>query len=97
MIKFAVTRPNVRKEAIEGGLKLLDWAGDKYMSNYGLKISPDMIQTNCRVLAPPGVQFGANKVERPGYAGRWRLDGKQFLLANAKPLKSWGVCVMNHG
>ena len=94
MIKFAVTKPAERRRGIEGGLKLLDWANDKYLSNYGLKINPQMLQTQARLLNPPIVQFGKGKQE-PRYSGRWRLDGTQFLTPNKNELKSWGVCIMN--
>ena len=94
MIKFAVTRPKERREGIEGGLALLNWAEDPYIKNYGLKISTDMLETQARLLAPPVVQF-AKTQQKPGYSGRWRLDGQQFLLPNKHDLVHWGVCIIN--
>ena len=96
MIKFAVTRPKERLESINHGLKALDWAGDVWHANYGLKINPNMITTNARVLEPPKVAFRGSVAE-PKYSGRWDLKGKVFLEGNTMPLKSWGVCIMKGG
>ena len=95
MIKFAVGRPAERKTGIEKGLKLLNWAGDKYLNGYQMKIQDTMLQTAARVLPPPTLEFGGKKMEKPMYSGRWRLDGKQFYSPNKEPLVSWGVCVCN--
>lgn len=92
MIKFAVTRPDVRKLDIEEGIKTLGWKEDLFLKNYGLDISPNMIETNARVLPPPTVQFNGNATVSPGTSGRWDLRGpRKFLLANTEPLQSWGV------
>ena len=95
MIKYAATRPTERLTSINNGLKLLNWAADKYLANYGMTISPTMIKTQARLLTPPEVQF-AKSVEKPGYSGRWRLDGKVFYQPNTDPLKHWGVAIMNN-
>ena len=57
MIKFAVTRPDKRKQDIQNGLNMLKWGTDPYLKNYGLKISPTMVQTKARLLPAPVVQF----------------------------------------
>ena len=95
MIKFAVTRPEQRKQTIEGGLRLLDWAGDPFLKGYGLQVQPTMLETQARLLPPPTLEFGRKKLEKPMYSGRWRLDGKQFYIANPIQLESWGVCIFN--
>jgi len=97
MIKFAVTRPAQRKESIQDGLRLLDWQHDPYLQNYGLKIDPNMLTTQARVLNPPQVLYGKNQTAAPGYSGRWDLRGKVFLNGNPAPLTSWGVCVIGQG
>lgn len=94
MIKFAVSRPQERREAIEKGLTMLDWKNDPFLSNYGLKIDPNMIKTEARILNPPEVQY-KGAIAKPGFSGRWDLRGKTFLTNNgATGLVSWGVCVM---
>lgn len=44
MIKFAVTRPEERMKDIETGIGTLKWNEDIYLKNYGLTISPRMIE-----------------------------------------------------
>lgn len=90
MIKFAVSKPDIRLKAINEGKSWLNWGSDPYLTRYGLKISPDPIKTNARILPPPTVKFG-NKVENPGTKGRWDLRNKTFLTGNPHELVSWGV------
>lgn len=49
MIKFAVTRPDVRMNDIQAGIKTLNWTGDEMLQKYGLSINPNMIE----VQSPP--------------------------------------------
>ena len=97
MIKFAVSRPPVRREGIKVGLKLLNWEEDQMLKGYGLKIDPEMLKTNARVLDPPEVLFAKGATAKPLYSGRWDLRGKVFLNPNTTPLKSWGICVIVQG
>lgn len=92
MIKFAVSPPATRLAAINEGKSWLNWGSDKYLNNYGLRINPEPIKTNARILPPPGIRFG-NKVEQPGTRGRWDLKGKTFLSGNPTELVSWGIGV----
>ena len=93
MIKFAVAPPHKRKEAMEKGKAMLNWQNDMFLKNYNMQIDSDTIKTNARLLPPPGIEFGGNKVEQPGTKGRWDLRGKKFFLPNPKSneLKSWGI------
>lgn len=81
MIKFAVTPPAVRWEAIDHGLKMLNWAQDPYLNNYGLKIDSNRIQVQAKLLQNAKVGFGQGssnpKDVDPKTDGRWRLDGKK--------------------
>ncbi|KEF61906.1 uncharacterized protein A1O9_03478 [Exophiala aquamarina CBS 119918] len=92
MIKFAVSPPATRLKAINEGKSWLNWENDQYLKNYGLKISSQHIQTNARILPPPGIKFG-NRVEQPGTKGRWDLKGKTFLAGNPTELVAWGIGV----
>ena len=96
MIKFAVSPPSARLKAINQGKDMLDWAGDKFLQNYGLKMAKDQIRSNARLLPAPGVKFG-NKTEQPGTKGRWDLRGKTFHTPNPQELLAWGVGVFGHG
>ncbi|KAL6245196.1 Protein argonaute [Rhinocladiella similis] len=90
MIKFAVSPPQARLQAINEGKSWLNWDGDSYLKNYGLRINPDPIKTTARILPAPGVKF-ANKTQQPGTKGRWDLRGCKFLNRNPQELVSWGV------
>ena len=94
MIKFAVSRPPDRRAAIKAGIDLLNWPGDPMLNGYGLKIAPDMLKTQARILEPPEVQF-LGGTAKPMYSGRWDLRGKKFSKPNPARLKSWGICVLN--
>ena len=95
MIKFAVSRPAQRKQAIDHGLSMLNWAGDPILKNYGMKVNPNMVQTSARILDPPEVLFAKGATAKPMFSGRWDLRGKVFLKSNDKPLKSWAVLVLS--
>lgn len=95
MIKFAVSRPPIRKAAIDHGLSMLNWQQDQFLQKYGLKIDPQMLSTKARVLDPPEVLFAKNTTAKPMYTGRWDLRGKVFFKPNEHALKSWGVCVLS--
>ncbi|CCU74167.1 argonaute/ago1/eukaryotic translation initiation factor 2c [Blumeria hordei DH14] len=94
MIKFAVSRPKDRTIAIKHGISMLKWDQDKYLNHFGIKIDPNMTQTQARLLPAPDVAFGAGSKVSPGTAGRWDLRGKKFIVPNPEPLKSWGICVL---
>ena len=94
MIKFAVSRPPQRRQAIEQGLRKLDWANDPYLKTYGMKINPTMLKTNARILEPPEPLFAKGATAKPAFSGRWDLRGKVFLHPNDRPLKSWGIVVL---
>jgi eukaryotic translation initiation factor 2C len=82
------------------GVGLLNWQNDPYLLHYGLKISNTPSKVKARVLPSPDVQFAAGsqkaKVDTKDLVqGRWRLDGRKFALPNTeKPIKAWGVCVI---
>lgn len=94
MIKFAVQKPPGRLDTINTGLKMLNWSGDEKLKKYGFVIDPNRIKTNARILEPPQVLFGGNKVVAPRFSGRWDLRGQTFLAGNEAPLFSWGVAIM---
>lgn len=98
-MKFAVTLPKYRWEAIMAGVRLLNWDKDPYLHHYGLKINSNPAKIKARVLPYPTVQFGAGSKEmtikpQDMVQGRWRLDGRKFVINNqARPIKAWGICV----
>ncbi|KKY15039.1 putative eukaryotic translation initiation factor 2c [Phaeomoniella chlamydospora] len=91
MIKFAVSRPHERIQAIEEGKNLLSWGNDRWMKHFGMEINPNMVKTKARVLPNPQIEFGGNQRHNPGTSGRWDLRGKRFFALPGNPLVSWGI------
>lgn len=80
MIRFAVTLPQQRWQAVQQGVKLLNWANDPYLRSYGLRVNPTASKVKARLLPPPTVHFNPNSKDsqiKPQdlLQGRWRLDG----------------------
>jgi len=99
MIRFAVTLPAQRMQAVQHGVRLLDWANDRYLVHYGIKISPTPAKVKARILPSPTVHFGAGSRDptvkvQDLTQGRWRLDGRKFAMPNEKSVLAWGVCVI---
>lgn len=95
MIKIAVTRPKVRKEAIEEKVALLGLGNDSRLKFYGVEFEKTFTKTQAKILQPPILKFrGTGKVE-PKFAGRWDLRGMKFWKPNVAPLGSWGIVVMD--
>jgi eukaryotic translation initiation factor 2C len=94
MIRFAVEPPPQRWQAIEHGLKMLNWNNDPYLKQHGLQIDTRKTVVDGRLLPAPTVKYGTGEA-KPGTSGRWDLKGKKFLTPNPVPLKSWGVCVVS--
>ncbi|KAF2096831.1 Piwi-domain-containing protein [Rhizodiscina lignyota] len=95
MIKFAVSLPQDRWKGIQTGVNMLDRNKDPYLQNYGLEIGAQRTEVKARVLPTPDVTFANGSI--PGTQagqGRWRIDGKKFATPNSKPIKAWGVCVI---
>ncbi|KAH8727196.1 Piwi domain-containing protein [Phaeosphaeriaceae sp. PMI808] len=100
MIKFAVTLPKDRWAAVQAGVRLLNWSNDPYLRHYGVQISTNASKVKARILPSPAVHFGQGSKDiqiKPQdlIQGRWRLDGRKFILSNKdRPIKAWGVCVI---
>ncbi|KAI3402055.1 hypothetical protein diail_4029 [Diaporthe ilicicola] len=94
MIKFAVTRPPVRQNAIMQNIRTLRWVDDPYLKEFGVKINPQMQPTPARVLQNPVIQFG-RKTTDPKTSGRWDLRDQIFTDPGGRPLKCWAIIVVN--
>jgi eukaryotic translation initiation factor 2C len=49
MIKFAVTRPKQRLQAIAEGITMLKWHQDPYLSHYGISVDPNLTVVSTRM------------------------------------------------
>ena len=70
MIKFAVSRPPQRRQAIDQGLQKLAWDKGPMLKRYGIKINPTMLKTNARILEPPEPLFANGATAKPAFSGR---------------------------
>ncbi|KAL8858415.1 MAG: hypothetical protein Q9178_005096 [Gyalolechia marmorata] len=93
MIKFAVQPPEYRLQSIQAGTRMLGWDQDPVLKHFALRINPELINTNARILNPPSIQFNKSTFA-PGTKGRWDLRNKKFLVPNEAPLRVWGVAVL---
>ncbi|KAF3179555.1 hypothetical protein TWF751_000385 [Orbilia oligospora] len=91
MIRFTVQRPNVRLETIRQNVNELNWKDDPILRHYGMKISPNMITTQARILDAPKIAYGNGSKDGNFNPrdGRWDLRGKKF--ARTTTLKSWAI------
>jgi eukaryotic translation initiation factor 2C len=95
MIRFTVSPPKERWQAIQQAVNLLEWNKDKYFQQYGLKVSPEPTTVKGRVLDAPNLKFGSRILQPTDInRGRWRIDGTKFIYPNPRPLKAWGICVV---
>jgi eukaryotic translation initiation factor 2C len=84
MIKFAVTLPSARWQAVQAGVRLLNWANDPYLKHYGLQVNPNAAKVKARILPSPTVHFGAGSGKaatidpKDMMQGRWRLGSSPF-------------------
>lgn len=94
MIKFAVTRPDKRRNDIMDNVKMLGWNQDPFLKDFGIQIKDQMESVAARVISNPVLQFG-KKQENPQTKGRWDLRGHVFAGKNKRPLTSWGIVIIN--
>lgn len=95
MIKIAVTRPKVRKEAIEEKVALLGLGNDPYLRFYGVEFERTFTKTQAKIIQPPTLKFRGNGKVTPQFQGRWDLRGMKFWKPNEAPLTSWGIVMMD--
>ncbi|KAF9305050.1 Eukaryotic translation initiation factor 2C [Mortierella antarctica] len=93
MIRFTCQPPHVRANKIKDGLKILNYQGNEYIKDFGMKIATEMAEINARILPPPTISYHpsskmANFAPRDG---AWNLKDKK--VASGATLGSWGVVV----
>ncbi|KAK9387314.1 Piwi domain-containing protein [Lipomyces mesembrius] len=93
MIKITAQRPDARINAIRSNVRTLGWDNDPVLKAYNLRIQPDMIVTDGRILPAPIINYGpgSKKVSLQPQDGRWNLIGQKLALP--QKLESWGVMV----
>lgn len=96
MIKIAVTRPKVRKAAIEEKFNALKLSTDPFLKYYGVEFNTGFTKTQAKVIQPPVLKFKGPGSVTPKFAGRWDLRGMKFWKPNLAPLTSWGIVMMDN-
>ncbi|CAB3368695.1 Hypothetical predicted protein [Cloeon dipterum] len=89
MVRAATTRPKDRKEKIMEAFNSLRLTSDSCLREFDIKVEPQMIQVEGRVIAPPALQYKANyqvKVRD----GVWRMDRQQFKTV-VKQVQNWAI------
>ncbi|KAK9450874.1 Piwi domain-containing protein [Limtongia smithiae] len=93
MIKITATKPRERLQAIKENVELLGWNNDPVLKAYNMRISPNLIVSDGRVLDAPKIAYGDGSKQKfiIPREGRWNLIGQK--LAAPMNLDSWGVLV----
>ncbi|CAB4490071.1 unnamed protein product [Rhizophagus irregularis] len=91
MIKFTCQQPSMRANKIRAGLDILNYRGNEYLQQFGMRISADMLLVNARVLPTPTIQYHPSSREHHVQPrdGSWNLRDKK--VATGATLGSWAV------
>lgn len=97
MVENAIQPPQERLGRLNDSLKMLSWHEDPYLGHYRLKINPEQIQTDARILYPPKLQFKDSQLipEAKGEKGTWNLTEMKFISTKTL-LAPWGVMALNN-
>ncbi|KAF9207103.1 eukaryotic translation initiation factor 2C, 2 [Haplosporangium sp. Z 27] len=94
MIKFTSQPPSVRANNIKDGVKLLNYEGNEYINDFGMKISNEMAIVKARILQAPTIQYHPRSPREASFVprnGSWNLKDKK--VCQGATLGSWGVVV----
>jgi len=92
-LRFQTLRPSLRFDQVMLARRhVMNSEHEKLLSMYGIRIAPDFVAAQARVLPPPVVEYRGN-LKIPVRDGQWNIakPNLQFLQPNV--LKSWAVVV----
>uniref|UniRef100_A0A1D1YV71 Protein argonaute 1 n=1 Tax=Anthurium amnicola TaxID=1678845 RepID=A0A1D1YV71_9ARAE len=91
MIKFTCQQPQMRANKIRQGLDILNYRGNEYMQQFGMRVANEMTVVDARVLPVPTLNYHASSTEASFVpnGGVWNLRGKR--VATGATLGSWAV------
>ncbi|KAG9290846.1 hypothetical protein G9A89_010995 [Geosiphon pyriformis] len=91
MIKFTCQAPHVRANKIKQGLDVLNYRGNEYLQNFGMRVSNEMAVVDARVLPTPTLQYHPTSRDASFQPrdGAWNLRDKK--VATGATLGSWAV------
>ncbi|KAJ7473799.1 argonaute-like protein [Mycena galericulata] len=83
LVEFATMRPKQRLESIRRGLDVLAYGQSEYVLKFGLKVNPNVLTTQARVLQAPRLQYGASSNPDASIVdpkkGVWNMADKRFF------------------
>ncbi|ORY81937.1 Piwi domain-domain-containing protein [Protomyces lactucae-debilis] len=88
IVRNAAQPPPDRIRSIQDNVSKLDWQNDEMLKNFHMKINPQPMIANARLLPAPTIKFGKNQSLRP-QGGQWKTMGKQLFKTTT--LDSWGI------
>ncbi|XP_071810855.1 protein argonaute-2-like isoform X2 [Apostichopus japonicus] len=90
MIKATARSAPDREKEINNLVKKAQFNSDRFVQEFGLAISTDMVQIEGRVLPVPKIQYGGkNKFQAVPQQGVWDMRGKQFHTG--VEIKIWAI------
>lgn len=90
MIKATARSAPDREKEINSLVKKAQFNSDRFVQEFGLAISQDMVQIEGRVLPVPKIQYGGkNKFQAVPQQGVWDMRGKQFHTG--VEIKIWAI------
>ena len=89
MIRATVEKPEARFNKLKAAVgNILKPNEDPYLQSIGMKISPDMMKVNARILPSPQIIFARDRTQN-GSQGVWNLRGVE--LCSTPTLSSCAV------
>jgi eukaryotic translation initiation factor 2C len=78
MIRATVEKPEARFQKLNSAVgNILKPNDDPYLKSIGMKISPEMMRVNARILPAPQIIFAGNRTQH-GMNGVWNLRGVEL-------------------
>ncbi|KAG0045010.1 hypothetical protein BGZ83_009745 [Gryganskiella cystojenkinii] len=93
MIKFTCQPPSARANSIKDGLRILNYEGNEFLKDFGMKVANEMVTIQARVLNPPTVSYHSSSRDASFVPrdGAWNLKDKKVVVGST--LGSWGVVI----
>jgi len=88
VLKDAAVDPNIRRDRIQAHMANSKFDADETLRAFGVRVEPQMMQVDARVLPPPHIQYGGNASIK-AQLGTWNLLDVKFHAP--AQLVNWGV------
>lgn len=78
MLTAAKQYPEQREQMIAERVRANNYSGDPYALEFGIRVNPEMMTVNARVLDPPKLLYG-NRKETIPRGGAWNMRGTKVV------------------